>query len=311
MDIRQLRYFVATARAGTITRAAFQLRLTQPALSRQLKALEEEMGTALFARDVRGTRLTNSGAKLLERAQAVIEQFDQVKDQIRSDTEPVTGSVTIGISTGIGETIIPPLIQRYRALYPAVRIHIRQAFSGVVEEALRDRLVDLAVLPAASQRRLNVNVRPLLKENLCLIGPHEPPLDTLRKCTFKRAATFPLLMPAQPNRVRALVEQIAHQERVHLRIDVEVDGLGPSALRELLCRGLGYAIMPAHQFRADIHSGTLVAVPISHPQAIWTISLVTAKGLILSRAAQAMADLLQETVRNLLAQDEWQHATLL
>ncbi|MCC7271650.1 MAG: LysR family transcriptional regulator [Alphaproteobacteria bacterium] len=309
MDIRQLRYFVGTARAASMTAAAHQLRVTQPALSRQIQCLEDELGVTLFAREARGTTVTDAGAKLLEHAQAVLDRFDLLKEQARSEVEPVTGTVVVGISTGAGETIIPPLMERYRVQHPAVRIRIRQGFSGAVETWLRDHLVDLAVLPSLDLDRLNVNIQPLLKQNLCVIGPRRPPLEGLTECDLKLVAGLPLILPGQPHSVRAVIDQLARQERIPLDVDIEVDGMG--VLRGLLRRRLGYTIMPPNPFRSDVLDGTLCAVPIRHPAVFWPFSLITYRGKALSRAAQAMVALLPDLVRDLVKHGEWQHAELL
>ncbi|MGE0714132.1 MAG: LysR family transcriptional regulator [Alphaproteobacteria bacterium] len=309
MEIRQLRYFVSIARAASMTAAAHQLRVTQPALSRQIQVLEDELGVVLFDREARGTRVTDAGAKLLEHAQAVLDRFDLLKEQARSELDPIRGTVVVGISTGAGEVIIPPLMERYRALHPGVRIRIRQGFSGAVEVWLREHLVDLAVLPSLGLDRLNVDVLPLLKQNLCVIGPRRPPLEGLTECDLALAAGLPLILPGQPHSVRQVIDRLAHQERIALDVDIEVDGMG--VLRGLLRRRLGYTIMPANPFRADVLDGTLSAVPIRHPAVFWPFSLITYRGKALSRAAQAMVTLLPEIVRDLVRHGEWHHAELL
>jgi LysR family nitrogen assimilation transcriptional regulator len=239
----------------------------------------------------------------------MLERFDDLKEQVRSESEPITGTVVLGISTGAGEAIMPPLLERYRSLCPGARIRIRQAFSGAVETWIREHQVDLAVLPAMNLAPLNIEVLPLLKQKLCIIGPNTPPLRGKAACDLRLVAELPLILPSSPHSVRVLVDQLAEKERIELNVAVEVDGMG--VLRGVLRRRLGYTIMPSNPFRAEIADGTLCAVPIHRPAIFWPFSLITYRGKTLSRAARALVTLLPGLIRELVEDGEWQHAELL
>src|SRR5262249_54892656 len=114
MELRELRNFMRVARAGSVSRAAKELRLAQPALSRQIKKLEHELGVPLFSRHGRGVRLSAAGSLLLERAEAIAQLVHQTSEEIREERSPARGRITLGVPPIGGRLVIPHFVERFQ-----------------------------------------------------------------------------------------------------------------------------------------------------------------------------------------------------
>src|SRR6478672_2824877 len=146
MDIRELRSFIHVARAGSFSRAASELYIAQPALSRQIAKLEEEIGVPLLTRYGRGVRLTAAGARLLERAEMITHMVSETGEQVRASADEERGHLAVGLPPTIGMLIGAELIRDFRARWPRVALHVREGLSSSLQEWVLDKRVDLAVV---------------------------------------------------------------------------------------------------------------------------------------------------------------------
>ena len=166
MELRQLRYFVAIAEAGSLSRASERLRVAQPALSMQLANLEAECGTQLFERTNRGVRLTASGALLLRHADTILRQVNEATQAIRSSAD-LTGQVSIGLPTTVSDAFVSALLQRVEAELPGVTLRVAEHMTASLGDMLADGALDLAILMNAPDQA-SVAMQPLLLESYCL-----------------------------------------------------------------------------------------------------------------------------------------------
>jgi LysR family nitrogen assimilation transcriptional regulator len=146
MDIRELRYFVQVARAGSFSGAATRLNVAQPALSRQLKKLEDELGVQLLIRHGRGVEVTQAGAVLLSEAESLIDHVGQTMDRVRGGKPTFAGQVALGVAPTSGQLIVPDIFESFRAHWPDATLVIREGISSSLEAWLLERRVDIAVL---------------------------------------------------------------------------------------------------------------------------------------------------------------------
>src|ERR1700732_3965741 len=146
MELKELRNFMRVARAGSVSRAAQELRLAQPALSRQIKKLEHELGVPLFARHGRGVRLSAAGSLLLERAEAIAQLVHQTSEEIREDRSPARGRITLGVPPIGGRLVIAPFVARFEEAWPQVTLHMREGVTSSLQEWLVDKRIDVAIL---------------------------------------------------------------------------------------------------------------------------------------------------------------------
>ena len=150
VELRHLRYFVAVASHGSFNRAAGVLHLTQPALSRSIRALEDELGMALFDRVGRRIELTAFGREVVERAKQLVFEAGELRDSGRRMREGRGGVLRIGMGSGPGAMLMTPLLMRMATQHPKVRVVIARGGTDMLAQSLRDRLLDALVVDARS-----------------------------------------------------------------------------------------------------------------------------------------------------------------
>jgi LysR family nitrogen assimilation transcriptional regulator len=306
MDTRALRYFQAVAEFGSYSRGAEFLRISQPAVSRQIQALEQELGRPLFVRHSHGVSLTDAGRTLLERGQAILRQFDQAREDIRRGEAGTSGTVTLAVPPAAGTLLVPELVRRFAHAHPNVFLKIAAGFSGYVHEWMMRGRVDLACLHDPVPQPGFV-VTPLAREEVFLVG-RKGSLSLPRG--YARAqdlAEVPLVLPARPNASRRLLDGWLSRQGVRLDVCMEVDD--HLIIRALLNGGLGHSLLTQGAFRSELPLGELQAWPL-RPRAFWNLALVEMPDGRHSPAVSALAALVRPTVRDLVRADEWPGASL-
>jgi len=303
MDIRELRSFVKVAQCGGFSRAARELFIAQPALSRQIAKLEEQLQVELFIRHGRGVELTAAGSRLLERAVVMLRYMEETNDHVRNSAEEERGYLAIGLPPAIGTVVGPQLIRRFRERWPKASFHALEGLSTSLQEWLMDGRIQVAVV--YNQPLVEAfDVRPLFSERMILVGP---PGESSRSVRMTGLAEFPLILPGLPHSNRRLVEQVAAQNGFRLNIAFEVDSV--SLTKRLVSEGLGYSILAHAAVQEDISRGTLVGHTIDRPGIRSTVSLTTLRDRRSSRLALSWEKILLETLEELVTVGAWKDAT--
>ena len=306
MDAKGLRYFQAVAEFGSYSRGAEFLRISQPAVSRQIRALEEELGRPLFVRHSHGVGLTDAGRTLLDRSQAILRQFDQARDDIRRGEAGASGTVTLAVPPAAGNVLVPELARRLAASCPNVFLKVVAGFSGTIHEWLVRGRVDLACLHDPVPQP-GFTVTPLLREEVFLVGRHgtlAPPGGHVRT---QDLAGVRLILPARPNASRRLLDGWLSRRGIRLDVRMEVDD--HLVTRALLREGLGFSLLTQGAFRAELPLGELQAWPL-RPRAFWGLALMEMPDERRGEAVSALAVLLRATVRDLVRANAWPGASL-
>ncbi len=306
IDIRELRSFVHIARVGSFSRAARELRVAQPALSRQIAKLEDELGTTVFVRHGRGVLLTNAGAQLLERAEMILNFVAQTHERVRaSSTDRLSGRIALGMPPVVGVQVSAPIVELFRDRWPAVALHIREGLSSSLQEWLLDRRVDLAIV--YNQPPLEAfDVTPLCSEAMVVVAP---PGDTLiadrggTPLRIRDLAELPLIVPGFPHANRRVLEQAAVQHGIHLRIVLEVDSV--TLTKALVRRGVGYSLLTCTAIQDEVDRGELQALPIERPQIRATVSLATLREQRTSRLVRTMSSVIGDKLHDLVTRGAW------
>ncbi len=174
MDLRQLEYFVAIVREGSLTAAAKRCRIAQPSLSQQLKALEEELGEPLVYRKPRGVEVTPAGLVLLEQAEALLMQARELRENFARRRETQQGRVVFGIIPTLAPYLLPKLLSPFRKAFPQVDVQVREAKTmGLIQQVV-DGTLGFAILSdvtAADKKRWSLHTRELFREPLMLALP--------------------------------------------------------------------------------------------------------------------------------------------
>ena len=307
MDLRQLRYFIALATHQHYGRAASVLHVAQPALSRQIRLLEEEFGVQLFVRHARGATPTEEALFLLERASFLVRYAEQIKQDMsarqRESSEP-SGPVSVGLTPGLALLLTLPLTQAVEQSLPGVRLRVVEGFPPTLRGLLIDGGVDLAILNPPYEPTKLVGA-PLLTEQICLIGRGGDPLLKARSISPAKLDGLPLVMTGlAKSGVRMELDLAAARAGITLNQIVEVATL--DVAKRLVMAGVGYTVHFAAPVQPDLDGGHLQAVPI---RGLYLRRfLARAADRPPSRATEEVIITLRHVVQDLVNSGGWLHA---
>ena len=295
------------AERGSFSRAALDLRTAQPALSRQIRKLEEELGVTLLYRTGRGVSLTHAGELLLQSGRQILADLDAAVRDVRASGGLMAGSAVVGLPPTVGRVLSIPLARRVREAFPDVQLRIVEGFSGHLLEWLYSGRVDVAVLYAEPNVPVMV-AEPLVEEDLMLIGradmlPAAYRDGARREITLADIAALPLVVPSAPHSLRLRIERAAAEAGLGLTYVLEVDAL--FSMIETVRQGLGFTILPGCAAQRDIDEGVLTALRIEAPAMSQTLYVATASQRPAAVASRRLAQLLRESVHALAETGLW------
>lgn len=273
MDFKQLRAFLTVADTGNVTRAAEMLNLVQPAVSRQLRLLEDDIGTELFERERYGMVLTEAGQSLVGYARRVMLELDRARAEVSKSVKSIGGLVTLGLLPSTCELLSVPLVRRLAKDYPGIRVRITMGYAGTLAQWLETGEVDAALLYGA-ERTAKFQSKPLIEEALFVFGPPSAKLGRDHPVPLASLAGRPLILPSQPHGIRTLVEHACAVSHVELTIAAETNAM--SVQKSLAIQGLGWTILPAIAVAEDVRRRLASAAPICDPEIKRTIILAAA-----------------------------------
>lgn len=311
MELRELRNFMQVARTGSVSRAAVELRLAQPALSRQIRKLEHELGVSLFTRHGRGVRLTVPGAILLERAETIAQLVHETGQEIRQDRAPARGRFTLGAPPAAGRLLIPPFVERFQKAWPLTTLHMREGVTSSLLEWQIDKRLDLALLHNPPHLE-SLNITPVLSERMLVVGP---PAQRTKQAGHPKSyrirdiGDLPLILPNMAHTNRRLVEHAALEHGVRLRIKIEADSV--AFAKAMVEDGLGYTILTYAAVQDELARKTLTAYPIVQPTLSTRVCIVTLREKQMPKLTQDAGAMLHEVCRSLVRQKVWAGAILL
>lgn len=303
MEFKQLNYFIHVADLGSFSKASAFLSVAQPALSRQIRNLETELGTELLYRDGRGVTLTEAGGQLLDHAKSILDHTERARSEIIALKDTPTGSATLGLPPTVCQVLVAPLLRRFKESYPNVSLRVVEGFSGHVKEWLASGRIDVGVLYNSPRARRNLKTQELLVENLCLIGPGDGISGDEREYPLRKLADVPLILPSRPHGLRLLVDTAAAHAGVTLQVDLELDSL--SAIKELVQSGTGWTVLPYAAVYREVELGLMSARRVTSPPLRRTVVLATTGQRPLSAAARALVELIQVQVNELVSSGKW------
>ncbi|MFG0284516.1 MAG: LysR family transcriptional regulator [Phycisphaerales bacterium JB039] len=287
MELRPLRYFVAVAEAGTISRAAARLRVTQPSLSQQLMKLEQELGVDLFDRLGRGVALTEAGQALLPRARRLLAQAQEIEASIRTDTDEGRGGLAVGAIPTMAPYLLPPLVARLRADYPACELIIREDLTQNLVEAIADNELDLAIMSAPVEHDL-IDLETIGREPLLVVAPAEHPLCSEPDISLAELRAQPAVTLHEMHCLGRQISEFCAAKRLASRVVCRMTQI--DTLLEFVRLGIGVSIVPAMVAAHDQRSGRTYLPFRSNPPAR-DIALAWRKGRSRSRLARHFAAL--------------------
>jgi LysR family nitrogen assimilation transcriptional regulator len=293
MDFRNLRYFVEIVERGSMKRAAESLYVAQPALSQQVKKLEDELGVKLLARSVRGVVPTEAGRELLTRARLILDQVHDARQVIQAGNRDPQGSVVLGLPSSISAALSVPLIVRMQEAYPKIALRVVEGTSGYVLDWLRTGQLDFCVLHGV-QRDAAISATPLFTEELYLVESATA-RKRRRAVRFAELAAMDLILPGRHHGLRDMLDRIAVEHDVVLSPKVEIDAF--MQMKALAKLGVGNTVLSLAAVADELARGELQAVPIIAPRVERHMVLARASNRPVSNAVRATTTLLEECVK--------------
>lgn len=253
MDLQHLQNFLTILDQKSISNAASLIRIAQPALSRQLRALEDEVGAPLLIRHRWGVSPTPAGEVLAEHARDILRRVRTARDAISTLTSSPSGTLAVGVTASMAGLILPPLAMEAQALMPAVSLKLAEGYTQVLHQRLLAGELDVAVIHAR-ERLPSLDTRPLMTEPIVFAGPAGlfRPGEAV---TMKQVLQHQSLVTAPSGRLRLLYEQAAATAGAAPTRFMEVDSL--PALLELLAAGAGVAMLAYSTIHAGVEAGRL------------------------------------------------------
>lgn len=297
VTLKQLRYFEALARHGHFGRAAEASAISQPALSMQIKELEETLGTALFERSARHVRLTGFGEEFAVRVRTILRSVDELEDLARASYDRLAGRLRIGVIPTVAPYLLPTLVGNLARLHAGLDIHVRETVTPKLIRELVDGRLDTAIVALPVSERAFVEV-PLFTEHFVLVRPGVddgkpvPSADSLREmrlllleeghCFRDQALSFCNMHRAQPREL--------------------LDGSSLSTLVQMVGAGIGVTLIPEMALAVETRSAAVSVARFPHPEPSRTVGMMWRRTSPLAKQLQQIAEVVRQSAEALRAQ---------
>ena len=292
MELRDLRYFVAVAECLGFSRAARSLRISQPALSRQIKSLEEELGIQLFDRVGRRTMLTAAGTDLLDRGRALLHESESIKTRASDIAGGSRGLLRLGATPHAYESFVADLLGRFRRASPEIEITLVEDGAANLVEAVRVGAIHVAVasLPGGT----GLQGRPLFPFGIVAVVPRSHPLATHKTIDVKQLASYALLLLNRGFLTRQLFDGAC--QSLHITPKIVLESNSAQSLLSLAEHGQGVAILPS---TVRLGQTTQKVIPLRHggkSLGLW-MSVIWEGKRYLTPAARTFIDVAYQSTR--------------
>ena len=286
MDFEQLETFLQVARHSSFSRAAEKRFRTQPAISSQIRALEEEVGAKLLDRSGGKVSITASGKLFLKYAEEILEARKAVLTAIAETERVPRGEIIVGANEGTCLHILPEVFAEFKKQYPDVAVNITRADYGKILDSVIDNSVDFGFMsmPITDPRLTVVLIH---RDELVVIAPPHHPLAKLKSAPICEVAKFPLVMP-KAGHTRDALEQLFHEYKLKPQYAMELDS--SELLKRFIAADVGVGFIARSNVQEDVQAKVLVAIPMAETPIRRDLALVFRKDKALSRAALAFID---------------------
>ena len=286
MDTANLTAFLAVAKSGSFSQAAESLHLTQPAVSKRIATLEQQLGTRLFDRIGRHITLTEAGGALLPRAGQVLQTLEDTRRALSNLSSKVEGRLILGTSHHIGLHRLPPVLRRYTSTYPDVALDIRFLDSEVAYDQVLHGEIELAIITLAPTLDAPMVARHIWDDPLDFVVSPEHPLAASGSVTLRQLADHPAVFPGPSTFTHRVVSRLFQREGVAPQISMTTNYL--ETIKMMVSIGLAWSVLPRTMVDDQV---TPLAVPDGEISR--QLGCIWHNGRTLSNAGRALADMLQ------------------
>lgn len=297
MNLRQMQYAIELSKSLSFSQTSAKLKISQPALSKQIHLLEEELGVRLFDRSTLPLSLTSAGEHFIAHAQKLLYEEDQLIKSMGDFKSGKKGTVTIGISPFRSLYLIPPLAEKIKEKYPEVKITLHEAASDALRAEAAEGKYDFAIVNLPVDESV-LEVTPIETDTLVLAVPNalvELLPENVRgknEIDFKECKNLPFIAVSQAQELRQLFDKMCAAADIDANISMEVNGI--STAWAMARRGLGATILPL-QFIENFDSDkNLHIYNIKDVEDIRKPAIITRRGQYLSAYAKYAIELLSK-----------------
>jgi LysR family nitrogen assimilation transcriptional regulator len=302
MDTHRLKYFQRIAEEGSITRAAGLLGIAQPALSRQLQLLEEELGVALFRRTRRGVELTDAGERLRASTAAPLRQLELAVQYAGSPLARLERNMLLGLLETTVDVLAAPLINSLITVFPNAVFSVTVGSTDQLVDAMLKGAVDVALINPVPDER--VFYRKMLIEDLVLVGGPQSLLEATHAVPFIDVVALPLVIPRSPAGIGHALENASLRTKVNMSYRTTSDSL--QVTKTLIEAGLVYGILPLSACRREVDDGRLRFAPIREPALTQQLGVAATSQLDLPRELTVkLGNTIREEVAALIKSGRW------
>lgn len=301
MNFKQLEYFVHVAELGSFSKASLVLDIAQPALSRQVRALETGLRETLLLRNGRGVVLTEAGQRLYEHGVNILQALAQAESDMGAARDTPVGRITIGLPPSVGRQLTLPLIDGFKRRLPLARLAIVEGLSSHIAEWISTGRVDLGLI-YNPEAQAALEITPLIEESLCLVSPALA-ADATGGAPVRSALPLrdlpglALIVPERGHAIRKLLETQAVLAGLKLQVAWEVSSI--AAIIDLVCAGYGHAVLHASAVAASGRADQLQVRAVIEPRLNSVLCLAVSAHKRPSPLMRQAQRLLTELVRSL------------
>ncbi|WKD50795.1 LysR family transcriptional regulator [Microbulbifer spongiae] len=285
MEIQWLRAFLAIAERGSVSEGAAQLHLTQPAASKRLATLEQQLGTTLFNRIGRRLQLTEAGQALLPRARHILNEISDTERELRALGSSVNGSLRIATSHHVGLHHLPPVLRAFSNRYPQVTLDIDFVDSEQAYEALMAAQYELAVVTLAQKEYPQLNAQVIWPDPCVVVAAPDHPLTEIADLALADLANYPAILPDLNTYTGRLIKREFDARGLKLSTKLATNFL--ETIKMMACVGLGWSVLPH-----TLVDNSLAILPVQKLQILRNLGVISHRGRTLSNAASALQQML-------------------
>ena len=291
MDYDQLASFLEVAKVGSFSRAAEKIYRTQPAISAQVRLLEQECGEKLFDRSGKKVLLTPAGEILRRYAEKILGMQKEALQAIAELNQTPRGKLYIGANEATCLYVLPRTFARFKQLYPLVQISIYRNFSHKIMQKVQEGVVDLGIvtLPQPSN---NMEVIPVFRDEVQVVMPKNHPLAKNRSVSVEELAHFPIILP-KTGHTRVVIDRLLRSHRDRLQISMELASV--ETQKKFVGAGLGISLLSRSYAQAEVAAGLLKLIPLAGEKIYRELGLIYRRDRYLSLPAKVFIDVVRES----------------
>lgn len=289
MDYDQLASFLEVARLQSFSRAAEKIYRTQPAISAQIRLLEQECGERLFDRSGKRVQLTQAGEILQRYAQKIIDLHRDALQAIAELNQTARGKLQLGANEATCLYVLPKTFARFKQLYPLVQISIYRNFSHKIVQKVQEGAVEIGVV-TLPQTAPNLEVLLVHRDEMQLVVPAKHPLAKHRSVTLEEIVQYPLIIP-KTGRTRVVLDRLLRDKRNEVQISMELASV--ETIKKFVGAGLGLTLLSRSYAQPEVAAGVLKVIPIEGIKLQRELGLIYRRDRYLSLPAKVFIEVVR------------------